>query len=253
MEEHPPWSVEALRYSVFFVEPPSDLANLDWWGRAVGHAPSEVMLRPQEGTAHWSGPVDWFSKPAMLDLDVQPIRADWHLHAMPQPDEPLGFAFIGAFSEASATFERHLTAWFPTCPPAMRLAYGGTLLLPSPDLERAYQGLSKLLPHLAIDPRTARDFLYRVNRRRTSESLPDWEVNRISTWSVVSVSSILVTLSSSAATVASQEAQEASVRLDFDINTAPRPNSAIPEGRTFDFMQEFASLANEMAENGDVP
>ena len=189
----------------------------------------------------------------MLDLDVQPIRADWHLHAMPQPDEPLGFAFIGAFSEASATFERHLTAWFPTCPPAMRLAYGGTLLLPSPDLERAYQGLSKLLPHLAIDPRTARDFLYRVNRRRTSESLPDWEVNRISTWSVVSVSSILVTLSSSAATVASQEAQEASVRLDFDINTAPRPNSAIPEGRTFDFMQEFASLANEMAENGDVP
>ena len=253
MTAFPEWSVESLRCTSFFADPPSDVAGITWWEDVVGAEPSDVALRPHEGVSRWSGAVEWPSlKGATLDLEVHPPRANWHLRAAPEPDEPLEFMSIGTLPVASEVFRTKLATWFPNCPTSIRLAYGGVVHLPSGDLQSAYGRLSKFLTHVRIDPEGSRDLLYRINRRRPSTSLSEQslEINRISTWAVVSLRSLLVTLPDT--TLVSQEGGSAA-RLEFDMNTVPRQGTTIPSEKLAAVIAELADLSIETASEGDIP
>ena len=251
MTAFPEWSVESLRCTSFFAEPPSSAADITWWADLVGVEPSDVALRPHEGESRWSGAVDWPPLDgATLDLQVQPLRADWHLRAA--PDDPLEFDSIGPLPVASEVFREKLATWFQNCPTSIRLAYGGVVHLPSDDVPSAYERLSEFLPDVRIDSGGSRDLLYRINRRRLSTSMPEQnlEMNRISTWSVVSLTSLRIAFPEAA--LSSQEGGSA-VRLEFDMNTVAQHNTAILSEAMADVMAELSNLGIETAQKGDIP
>ena len=252
MKAFPEWLVESLRCTSFFAEPPSDVAGITWWGDIVGVEASDIAVRPREGTSRWSGPVAWPPlQAATLDLEVQPLRADWHLRADPESEEPLEYGSIGPLPAASEVFRAKLATWLQDCPTSIRVAYGGIVHLPSGDVESAYRRLSDFLTSVTIDAEGSRDLQYRINRRRPSASLSeqDLEINRISSWTVVSLRSLLVTFPDT--TLVSQEGGSA-VRLEFDINTVPRQGTTIPPENLGAVLAELADLSIEIAQEGDI-
>lgn len=251
MAELPEWLVESLRCTSFFSEPAPSPNDVTWWTQVVGAEPSDVALRPREGESQWSGEVQWHPlEPATLDLQLQPVRADWRLQSIPKADQPLGFNSIGPLPEASAILQDKLAPWLQSCPASLRLAYGGVLLLPAESVSAAYDRLSGFLPSLKLDP-DSRDLLYRINRPRASKSLPGLEagINRLTTWGVVTLKSLLITLPAN--TLSSQEGGSA-IRLEFDMNTAPTRTDPLPAEGMGAIVTELAELAIESATQGDI-
>ena len=247
------WLVESLRFTAFLEEPLLEPAGVDWWSEVAGQQPSDIKARPREGRYQWHGEFNADStSSAALSLQVEPLRADWNLACSTGPDDPLSFATIGQLTETLPVFLESLETWtsrFPACP---RLALGGSLLLPCQSIEAAYELLSQLLPALEIDPKASRDLLYRINRPRRSETLPHNHpgINRISTWSVVTISSILMAIPGP---VVDQQQGPSAARLEFDVNTIPNQPSLIPTDLLCEVSDELKQLVVEIAQNGDVP
>ena len=247
------WLVESLRFTGFLAEPLEDPASINWWSDVVGEQAADLSFRPREGRFQWTGnlPSRLISS-ATLSLQVEPLRADWNLAAAPRPEDPVAFATIGPLLETSNAFLESLEPWASNIPPCPRLALGGAILLLADNVEAAYERLSEFLPSLDIDPAKSRDLLYRINRPRHSRSLPEGHpgINRISTWSVVTIRSILFAIPGP---VVDEQQGPSALRLEFDINTIPNQTSLIPSDVLPTLSAEFQELAVEIAERGDTP
>ena len=251
MSTSPEWLVESLRLTGFLEEPLADPARIDWWSEVVGDQPANTASRPREGMFQWAGDFDLGSaSPTTLGLEVEPLRTDWNLTGSPQPEDPLAFVTIGSLTETLPTFLERLTAWignFPSCP---RFALGGAVLLPSVSVEAAYEQLSGLLPALDIDPAESRDLLYRINRPRSARSLPIDHpgINRITTWSVVTINSMFLSIPG---TFVGHQQGPSAARLEFDINTIPNQPNLIPGDRLIEVADELQRACNgDRAERG---
>ena len=245
------WLVESLRCTVFFPDPPPAPADVTWWEDVAGVEPSGVVLRPREGDSRWTGEVEWPPlEKAVLDLQLQRLRADWRLESTPPADEFEAVGSLGSLDDATGIFHGKLANWFRDCPTAIRLAYGGILLLPADNVESAYDRLEEFLPSLKLD-RTSRDFLYRINKPCPSAAWPDLSagINRITTWTVGAVQSMDIALSAQTVTVRDLGAV---VRLEFDMNTAPENTIPVSGEDRVAVMTELESFARESAAKGDV-
>jgi hypothetical protein len=81
-----------------------------------------------------------------------------------------------------------MTRWLELdLPTIKRISFAGKLIQRMPDRDSGYRRIAEYLPDVRLDPEST-DFLYRVNRKRLSNSgTPDLLINRLSTWSVMKV------------------------------------------------------------------
>ena len=98
-----------------------------------------------------------------------------------------------------------------------------------------------------------RDFLYQVNRRRASKTVSGVDVNRLSKWSVASISQMTLQIQPDPTTLLSKVGEPISaVRLELDINNVPTPDWSFSGESAMQLFDELVELGPEISESGEV-
>ena len=241
------WQTEGLRYSAFLVND-ADPARKNLWESLIGNPPEERNVRPQQRLVKEEGPF----LTGRLSVEARNNRIDWRFSQDPN-NAPENLPIVGPYSEVYTEFCILMERWIEICPPVNRLAYGAALLLPTSSLQEANRQLDDLLPSVKIDSSSARDFQYRINRRRASKcSFEGLEINRLSTWSAFNISQIGIEISSGGTQRIVQSIDTSVCRLEIDINTAPEFSQNLDD-KTSELLHELVGLGNEIASEGDIP
>ena len=244
------WYTESLRFTLFISSPPLYHVG-NYWEEVTGVPPEERKHRPRLQTETEEG--EWLT--GRLRVESAMTRIDWKLLAE-QEEADLGLPSLGQFSEMQSRFGEKMHEWLGKCPPASRIAYGCVLLLPATSQKDANEKLNDLLPSLDLDSDTVRDLIFRINRRRKSESgLENMEINRISTWMTANVVRAYVEVPSEAqggTQVTQVEPSSTVCRLELDINSIPEYGSEIEKEKLPDLFEELLVIANEIATEGDI-
>ena len=244
------WQAEGLRLTLF-PSPAAQIGEASWWKDLVGEPAAAKIVQPRIGGHQEEGPFE----NRKLVLRVEPIRIDWLL--APLDEGTLAAATIptvGSFPESLNLFVPLMFRWFQaeTCPPAQRLAFGATVLLPAGDTQEGYRQISAYLP-FQFDAEGSSDFSYQINRPRNSLSgISSLRINRLSKWSVMRV--VLGTLAFGPASVGYSARQMHHVcRLELDINTTPDFPGELSREQLPQVFQELVRFAKEIVEKGDIP
>jgi hypothetical protein len=93
---------------------------------------------------------------------------------------------VGPWREVSEQFVKSTERWIADRTfPVIRMAVGAILLAAQPNADAAYKSLLGMLKSLGVDPRRARDLLFRVNWPVNSRTVQGLTINRLTTWSVI--------------------------------------------------------------------
>ncbi len=239
------WQADILRVTCF----PSSAVNFDstnWWHDIMGEQPENTIVRAREGFRQDEGIVD----EKKLILGVQPTRVD----ILMQSKEIENQTPIGLFTENLDPFLAIISRWFKIAPPLTRIAFGSVLIFPVANRETGYELLAKFLSKIQIDPFNSSDFLYQINRPRTSKTVtPELKINRLTKWSVQKSGLVHFVLSPIAKMPTTFPSKETvSCRLELDINTSEDFKSDLPQNKLINVLEELVELAKEIAVNGDV-
>jgi hypothetical protein len=178
---------------------------------------------------------------------IQPLRVDWVYN---KPEEAQA---IGSFSPSLNLFHRLMNSWFEVAPNALRLAFGGVLLIPVDTKADGYRLLSTLLPSVIIDAEGSSDFSYQINRARISKAgIEGLRINRLSRWSTALWSGSTVLIQGDRVTTTPSERRYAS-RLEIDINTAADFQGEFRAEQVGTVFSELVELGREIAQEGDIP
>lgn len=243
------WQTEALRLTAFTVEPIGP-GNVGWWEALVGETPTVSQTRPRERVVTEQGPFSGGS----LSVDVSTSRMDWRFGVDPS-EPPPGFQSLGPYETQRDEFRDLMHKWLKKSAPLNRLAFGAVLLSPATSLPGAYEALATFLHSVKIDPHSTRDLIYRINRRRPCRcGIEGLEINRMSTWGAISLSTIELELSSEGSKEVRQVGtSHYACRLEIDINTAPEFKGELDRGALPALFDELVDLGSEIATEGDIP
>lgn len=240
------WQAHLLRLTCFT----SSAANFDptnWWLDITGEQPENTVVRAREGFRQDDGIIN----EKKLILGVQPTR----VNLLMQSTESENQTPIGLFTDNLDPFLAIVSRWFKVAPPLTRIAFGAVLIFPVADRETGYEMLAKLLPKIQIDSVNSSDFLYQINRPRTSHTItPKLKINRLTKWSVQKSSLVHFVLSPSVKIPSTFPSNETvSCRLELDINTSEDFKSDLPQNKLMNIFEELVELAKEITIKGDVP
>ncbi len=244
------WQAESLRLTAFPRETEQQ-QEPGAWAELIKTDPETRQSRPLEGSLLEAGPYEG----GWLTLEATPVRVDWRLSVKLERDRlPDKLSTLGRFDETREKFKALMKRWLKTTPRLNRLAFGAALLMPVKDRVDGYRRLSGFLPKLEIDPEGSTELLYRINRRRMSRSgKQGLEINRLSTWAVISVGHILLQISPGGSQISERGEKLNACRLEVDINTAPELRGGLSKTALPKLFQELVDLATEIAKEGDVP
>ena len=171
-------------------------------------------------------------------------------------------AAAGALSEQSpppllvmsAGFLNLMTRFLsvPEMPPLNRMAFGAVVLLPVTDPEQGYRTLSDYLP-FDIDRTKSSDFMYQINRQRSSKTVSDLKINRLMKWSVGLSGRSSFVIGEQGLALTTSQTIATNCRIDLDINTNYDVSLSIPHDRLNPLFMELQELAREIVQEGDIP
>lgn len=238
-----PWRTEQLRLTAFPESGKAAPHARNWWDAITGSPPDKITEEPRTGVVQLRGTLDGVSLLMRADdrLDIR------QLFVTPRTS----LAALPLLADAIAPFTRLAVKWLSleTRPKIQRLAFGAVVIQPSIRIEDCRNVLDSCLPSIDMKTTELRDFLYQVNRRRTSETISGLEVNRLMKWSVQHRQEIVV----SAGTAVSVGDSTFASRLEVDINSAPENIGSLRPNRLVPLFEEFIDLADKIATVGDHP
>ena len=245
------WLVESLRATTFHPPGESATASTNTWEEIVGQQPEQILTRPREGVIQQSGNLE--GKP--LVLISRQDRVDWILQGVIGPPvEPLpGPPTLGPLPDALESFKRVVERWLSASPTTTRLAFGAALFIRVSDLASAYRELSRFLPNVNLGGTDSPDFLYQVNRPRTSKLPISIRINRLAKWSVMQGGTISIGIGPGGGPMPASASPELTCRLELDINTAAESVQPIPQDQTRSLFDELVAIGREIADHGDTP
>lgn len=247
------WQAALLRLTAFPVLDPQ-MKSEGWWEHVVGAAPELRSSQPRQGVQQESGPY----LNGTLTLDVNPLRIDWLLGPnLEQTIPPDSLPTVGAFLKLVDAYSSSLSKWLASAPQLKRLAFGTILLQDVASHHDGYILVDKYLPAVTLNPSTS-DFLYSINRPRSSTVLEGLKINRLSKWAVAKVQGVHLQVQGTAddkgnviSGVATREVY--ACRLELDINTDGARTEPLATNVTSALFGELIGLSIEIATNGDHP
>ena len=244
------WQVEQLRLTAFPVEA-VPTHGLQWWQPLLSVPAASRMERPSEGVLVEQGPFSPEAGPnVLLTLEVGPMRIDWRVSFSGERADPNQPPIIGPFGTVLAPFASLMHSWSQRAPAIQRLALGAILLAPVENTKAGYARLATFLP-FDIDPNSS-DFSYQINRSRPAQALDGLEINRLSKWAVARMQSLRLAIGPATPTVEAVDILTA-CRLEFDVNTSPKWEAALPSQQLPALVDELVGLGQEIAAEGDKP
>ena len=235
------WNVDLFRLTAFPApQSPAPLIER-WWQELVGEPPEQIIKEPKKGEVQLQGR----SNNTFLIMTSQIMRVELR-QAVNPPGPP-----IGPYDDVRPDFHQLGLKWLECedCPPLQRLAFGAILTKPvGAELENGYAVLRPYLPGVEI-PESSSDFLYQINRRRSSNTVNNLSINRLSKWSVQMAQEVIVTGDG----IAVRREYHLSCRVELDINSAPEHTRELPADALPALFDELVTLANEISTAGDIP
>lgn len=246
------WEVENLRVTGFTLPSvvPEPINQL--WAALVLVPPDQINERPKEATVTAEGSLEGHR----LILSQGPGRTDWLWVAdLDLTKLSAGFPSIGKFQTAPDIFVKLARTWLERRPPLTRLAWGGVIKFVVPNKEDGYRKLAEFLHSVKIDPVGSSEFIYQINRPRTSRVIDGMLVNRLSTWSVALLQpiSIAVGFQPGQAVGLPTTPPISACRLVFDINSDATRTEPFEPRQLAPLLDELVELAAEIAVKGDIP
>ncbi|MGC1375935.1 MAG: hypothetical protein WA821_06930 [Anaerolineales bacterium] len=246
-----PWQVSSLRLTVF----PSPSANVEskpdkWWNEIIGDTPESISQSPKTGGVRAEGSTDY----GKFVIEFQPQRIDLVLKVVDDSNLPLDAnQVVENFDQALLSFSQLANNWFKlkVCPTFLRIAFGAVLYQIIDGKEDGYRLLAKYLPNVEIDPIGSSDFIYRINRPRISQTITNLSINRLSTWSVLVLSQILMMLNG-AKNQTIPQTETFRVLAELDINTSEEHIGEFSIEQAVEVFGESIELAEEISKKGDI-
>ena len=243
------WLADTVRYTVFPVDQAADIPD---WQALTGKEPEKRDDRPRLGVTRESGV--WGETGGTLDLHTDPGRV--HLRISHEINEAAG---PGPQNVVDVLADLHAlsNAWLLALPPLSRVAFGTVLLRPLSSREEGYGLLDNYLSAVDVDPKGSQDFLYRVNRPRDVDIGEDHPVtvNRLSTWSVLAVRSLIMPVGGGTPEEIQVAPSVYHLRLELDISTALQAATQFPTdpNKYAGVFDKLVALGEEIADQGDIP
>lgn len=243
------WLVGLLRATTFIpdLSMGGAIENM-WWDKTVGGKPDVENIDRQNGVKKQKGSLN----NNRLVLVSQPGRVDWTLEVAESasPDMPELPALGPLSTDTLDPFLNIVKKWLSGCPPANRLAFGANLGRLVADARTGYEDIQQYIP--AVQLNGVSNFLYQINRPKESTVSPGTMINRMNTWTVVSIGTVGVTFEPTASkAAANMQGQRHICRLDLDINTALLDVSVVKDEAYAIFM-EMVEHGQKIAYEGDV-
>lgn len=243
----PEWLASTVRLTVF----PGLLTLKDsegWWEELAGQPSEQVVNR--RGELQESGSTD----KGQFILTVDSVRIDWRIVSIDDSTLLSGdITSLIPFSQSIDYFLEIMMKWLEKKSYKFeRIAFGAELLFPVESRQEAYKELSKYLPSVKLDIDNSSDFLYQINRPRSSQSsISGLQINRLSKWSGLKLSRgyILPT----GKPISFPDSDLHFCRLELDINTAAEFNGEIPSKQVPAIFRELVALGREISLKGDIP
>ena len=245
-----PWLTDHLRLTLFPAGP-YGLQDASNWFRTAAGEESESRTERRGRVLDEIGAATG-SPEFRLTLHCEPPgRIDWRLlHAGPE------FAFDRPGDDLDSNLESFVGAmrtWLSSAaiPPIRRLAFGAVLLSPVPNLRNGHELVLNMVPvlRLSADEDVA-DLLFQINRPRSSATIEELRLNRLSKWSVTTVQVLALALADGGFKMKEPE-HGLAARLELDINSDARRADEIPPFRLADLFDECAQLGRDIARSGD--
>lgn len=239
------WQAVSMRLTLFADAAELPLDTKGWWQVVVGEPPETTTEKP--GLASRKDEGKFLG--GTFSLEVKAHRISWEVQTSLNP-ETVGeqFPSLGPYPELRDQFVPAVSRWLPHGPRLTRVAFGCHLALPAEGRVASYRALGRYLP-FRLDAEGARDFQYRINRPRSSRAISNVTINRLQTWSAVSIP---LGLSLPNEPPVMNREHHASF-LDLDINTVPQSGLLLVSESVPRLLGELVELATEIAEKGDRP
>lgn len=236
------WEVEQFRLTLFrFPGTSMDVQSL--WQEIGDIALEDVKQKPALGVTSLEGS----GKLGRYILATDNQRLDFIAHKLQlEPDLPV----IGKLEEALPEFVNQAERLIGKVSGILRVAVSFSLLSRTSDKIQSYSLLSHLLPSVDIDIEDSSDFLYQINRPRTSNVVEGLSINRLSKWGAVKISFPQFVPGLLAISNASPMLE--AIKLDLDINSALERVDEIPTEKLHELMIELIGLAVEISQKGDI-
>jgi hypothetical protein len=245
------WLAQVLRCTMFYcLDEQFDISG--WWSKLTGSLPETETKQPKTGAnadqgSFGDGTLILTKNPVVVDLRLQvPSKS---------PKEVDGIPAIGSFEEQRTAFVELVKKLFELeqLPGIKRIAFGAVLNLSVQDYQQGLRQLAPYIQAVKIDPANSTDFMYRINRRRSSAvGIPDLLINRLNTWSVVSYHSVLTVLTGPVLDQTAASEPRHACQLELDISTCQEFKGVLPSDKLATIVDELVSMGIEIANNGDV-
>lgn len=248
------WKVETVRLTTFPAVV-ADFSSTQWWQRATGDPPESRTIQPRLGALHEIGPIK--GGLCNLSLECQPQRVDWLFSPIIEDPVLTEFPTFSDLPGALDVLKELLDRWLPESPSTVRLAFGAVLIQPTESKNTGYELLKRYLPAVQLDPDNSSDFTYQINRARASKSIKNLAINRLSKWSAIRLSGMMVQLGTAegqpAAKILHSGRELSACRLELDLNTSPNFEGTLPMELLRDLVDELIALGVEITVDGDRP
>ncbi len=251
-----PWLCESLRLSALWPthDPASGTLN---WQAIVGSDPEQREVQPRLGTTREVGSI-WDGR-ASLEYRASPGRVDWAV----TPILPAEMVLVeppnlGEVKTETQKFAELLFGAVASSYNAPRFALGIVAACPQATNADSYTHLAQLL---RIEPdhlKGASDFHYQINRPRPSTTAKGMSINRVSRWSAMATLGLRMQFevsptSQPQSSVRTTQPTVYATRAELDINSPAEWRNSIEERYRRPLLEEFANLACEILDRGDVP
>ena len=237
------WLTEQLRLTAFPELGRSAPLARDWWNAITGTPPEQITEEPRTGVVQLRGTLDGAALLMRADdrLDIRQLFVDPRISP----------AALPVLADALPPFVKLATKWLrlETRPSIQRLAFGAIVIRPAARIDDCRNVLDDYLPSIDMKTTELRDFMYQVNRRRSSNTISGLEVNRLMKWSVQQMQQLVLT-GGSAVTVSDLTFAS---RLEVDINSNAEHVGSLRSNRLVSLFEEFTGLADGIMTVGDHP
>lgn len=249
------WLAEQLRFTIFPKTPifSSDVL-VDWAFALTNKHPDEIKSKPAEVfySANGSGTFEEFNYNYLIESQIDRIHfrmvGDPTSESISSPWIALGLLdkIIKPFSSIANKIIS-LNAW-PN--EVKRIAFGTYLLFPVDDRQHGYAELDKLLKYINMDPQNSSDFIFQINRPKSSSY---GKINRLSKWlTAINSGPILIKQEDQKINAQVSSNPSYAVKAILDISTFPsdKPIATSCE-KQIEILNLLVAMAFEIADKGD--
>jgi hypothetical protein len=244
------WLTELLRLSAFSAE--AIVLSDEDWTILTDQDEAETRQLIPGGGKRYIGRLG----SGQFILSALGTRLDIFLNRNPgvATSESIDFPSIGDWGETCNLFVAHTSRWLTkTSLPIARIAFAPVLLSETRSVVESYEVLKVLLKSVSVVPEEMRDLIYRVNWPQESKVAQGLCLNRITNWSALQASALLIQVGGVASTAASSPAEKFAVRLEMDHNTDQENKQPFEKRVLLSIYDELVEFARKNAERGERP